>query len=365
MQAFSGRFFTTFKLHLAAVHLADQVRTCGPGYQQGEYWVERMVQLVKRMVKYRSTAYPELLFVHDWLLTLACRRVQLTAEGQNCVSLDEALGAVRKKKHRQHDTARPDDALLLGAPHVVSEADEREVLHNGALNVEGDQLQEPELQGLAYLLLNDRSLGAEGWPVFEDDIDQIRPMHILRAIGVEGPLGAGAQGVYVQLTKFAKADLPIGEAISSELCRFQRKKNNQWCLIQYMIEDQDGQVKAQLYVCHMNYFVKAQLMQSIGLLGLTKEPVSDPLKLGIARLYTCTEKFVPGVRPADPDIQRLHEFVEVSDVRPVAENAAYAGVFAIDLRSIDSQVVPTKERGQGRCFAIANKLSGRMAGVKR
>lgn len=361
MQVYSGRFLTTFKLHLAAIHLADQVRACGPGYLHGEYWVERMVQLVKRMVKYRSTAYPELLFVHDWLLTLACRRVKLTVEGQHCVSLDEALAAVQKKKQREHDMAGPKDALLLGAPRTVSAAEEGEVLYTAPLGAAGDG----ELQGLPYLLLNDQTLSADGWPVFANDLDEVRPMHILKSLGLQGPLGAGEQGVSVELTKFVRADLPIGESISSLQCKSQKRKNNQWCLLQYLIQDQAGEVQACLYVCHFLYFMRAQLKRSAGLVGAVQVDSSAPLKLGIARLYECVERFVPGVRPADADIQRLHEFVQVEDVRPVPENAAYAGVYALDLRTIDSQVVPTKEKHNSRYFSVANKLSGRTAGVKR
>lgn len=360
MQAFSGRFLTTFKLHLAAIHLPDQIRLCGPGYLHGEYWIERMVQLVKRMVKYRSTAYPELLFVHDWLLTLACRRVKLTNEGHDCLSLDEALAAVRKKKQSNHDTAGPNDALLLGAPKPISATEEREVLPTGHRAV-GDG----ELKGLPYLLLNDRTLSREGWPSLPDDHEAVRPMHILKSLGLEGPLGAGEEGVAVDLTMFARADLPIGETISSVLCKSQKKKNNQWCLIQYQIEDQAGAVVERLYVCHFMYFMRAQLKRSGVAVGAEPVFASRPLKLGIAKLYECKEKFVPGVRPADADLQRLHEFVEVADVRPVVDNAAYAGVYALDLRTIDSQIVPTKERFNGRFFSIASKLSGRTAGVKR
>ena len=107
------------------------------------------------------------------------------------------------------------------------------------------------------------------------------------------------------------------------------------------------------------------MKRSAGLVGAVQVDSSAPLKLGIARLYECVERFVPGVRPADADIQRLHSFVQVEDVRPVPENAAYAGVYALDLRTIDSQVVPTKEKHNSRYFSVANKLSGRTAGVKR
>ena len=58
LQVYGGLALATFKLYLAAFHLPNQVRACGASFFMLEYWVERLVQLYKRMVKYMSTAFP-------------------------------------------------------------------------------------------------------------------------------------------------------------------------------------------------------------------------------------------------------------------------------------------------------------------
>jgi len=75
LQVLGGSALCTFKLHLAAIHLPDQVRACGASFFSLEYWVERMVQVYKRMIKYRATAYPELIFINAYLLQRACLQI--------------------------------------------------------------------------------------------------------------------------------------------------------------------------------------------------------------------------------------------------------------------------------------------------
>lgn len=366
MQAYGGRFLTTYKLHLAAMHLADQVRACGPGYTWSEFWVERMVQLVKRMVKYRSTAYPELLFVHDWLLTLACRRVKLTPDGCHCVSLAEALRAVKRRRQCSRDMPLPDQALLLGAPKKVDAGEKGEVLWSPTPGASGDaQL----MKGLPLLLFEDTTLLQDGWPVFKDTEAAEREGLILHELGLEGPLGAGKAGVEVELQKFTRADLPIGDTMSSVQCKTQTRKNNQWFLIRYSVAYADGRTEMKVYVGQFLYFVRATFTSSMlpeGAYrpGCDRQHPAD-LRLGVANLYTSVDQHGPGVRPADPGISRLHEFVKVDKLDPSKPGTRFEGVFVLDLRAIDSQAVPTRERNDTRFFCVSAKLSSRYAGVKR
>ena len=318
-----------------------------------------MVQLVKRMVKYRSSAYPELLFVHDWLLTLACRRAKLTPEGSLCDSLEESLYKARKRRQRVYDSGGERDAVLLGAPKPITNEEEAAVLWSpGAVACANPA----SMRGLPYLLGQDRTMADDGWPVFADTPEEQRAGCILHALGVEGPLGAGKDGVAVTLQKFVRADLPVRDTLSCTQCLTQTRKNNEWAIVNYKLEGEDQVVKDQLYICHFLFFVRAELCG----VGIADAPAAAPLKLGVARVYECEGVSGAGVRPADPAINMLHEFVRVPDLTPdPVINPGYTGLFALDLRTIDSQVVPTKEVDGSRCFAIASKLSGRTAGVKR
>ena len=346
------------------MHLADQVRACGPGFTWTEFWVERMVQLVKRMVKYRSTAYPELLFVHDWLLTLACRRVKLTPDGWNCMSLYEALQAKKMRKRGEHDVAGVQEALLLGAPKECDIDEVRQVLYTPTLGEGGE-----ELQGLPQLLIDDCDLLQDGWPVFIDEDKHNRGGLILHELGLEGPLGNGREGASVSLQKFTRADLPIGDTVSSVQCKSQTRKNNQWFIVYYAEEDNEGHIEMRVYVGQFQYFVRAEFKGNVLPEGATcpgqRRRFPAVLKLGIAKLYTCEDMHGPGVRPADPGINRLHELVRTDRLDACHPRTQFVGEFVLDLRSVNSQVVPTRERNGARYFCIANKLSGRFAGVRR
>ena len=366
VQIFGGKYITTFKLHLAAMHLADQVRACGPGYTWTEFWVERMVQLVKRMVKYRSTAYPELLFVHDWLLTLACRRVKLSPDGCHCVSLYEALRAVKKRRLLSRDEPLPGQAVLLGAPKTAEDGEKAQVLHIPPTSATDEDIV---LQGLPQLLFEDTNLLVDGWPVFKDNAEEQRPGLILHELGLQGPLGAGKEGVEVVLKKFTRADLTTGDTVSSVQCNSQRRKNNQWFLIQYSVEHADGRKERKVYVGQFLYFVHAafscnMLPEGAARAGSDRHHPYD-LRLGVANLYSSEDQHGPGVRPADPEMGRLHEFVKVAGLDPSRAGSTFEGVFVLDLRTIYSQVVPTRERDDTRYFCVSSKLSGRFAGVKR
>lgn len=98
LQVFGGLALATFKLHLAAFHLPDQVRACGASFFMLEYWVERLVQLYKRMVKYRSTAFPELIFINSYLLHQACMNWLHRYGVKALVTMEEAVDRAREER---------------------------------------------------------------------------------------------------------------------------------------------------------------------------------------------------------------------------------------------------------------------------
>lgn len=75
-QKFKLHKLTTLQLHSAVVHLADMVRAYGPAAFRMEFWVERMMQVLKRVTKFRTTCSPELVAVNAWLLQIALMRME-------------------------------------------------------------------------------------------------------------------------------------------------------------------------------------------------------------------------------------------------------------------------------------------------
>jgi hypothetical protein len=61
----------TLNLHTCLVHVPEQARRCGPTAFAGEWWLERLMQVFKRVTKYRCTRYPETTAVQHWLLVQA------------------------------------------------------------------------------------------------------------------------------------------------------------------------------------------------------------------------------------------------------------------------------------------------------
>lgn len=361
VQVFAGTALCTFKLHLAAIHLADQVRACGPSAFSLEYWVERMVQLYKRLIKYRSTAAPELLFVNDHLLQRVCLRILLALGTANLLDLADAVDAARLRRRKNpSQPAEPADDCLLGAPRELSDAERAEVLPpaTGEPNVPA--------KGLPYLLAADPSLKNDGWPVGSAlPTPSLRVRAIMRRLGVTVGPRPGDEGVSVKMQKFVRAGLPVGDTASSLQCMTQHRKDNSWFLIQYECTD-GGRL---LYVGHVRYYVLAQLETADGtnLLPNTTE-IADPLRLAVADLYSCQPLHGRAVRPTCADTGRPPEFLTVANLERIGENRAdkpYAGTWVVDVRSITCVVVPTKARGTRRYFMVANKASGRIGRLHR
>ena len=61
----------TVQLHTCVFHLPEMVRMYGPGVFRLELWVERVMQELKRITKYRTMSTPERIATAAWLLTRA------------------------------------------------------------------------------------------------------------------------------------------------------------------------------------------------------------------------------------------------------------------------------------------------------
>ena len=347
-----------------------------------------MVQLLKRMIKYRSTAYPELLFIHDWLLVLACRRVRRTEEGKHLKTLEEMLEDLRAAKRRRHDTSEDDGTHLLGASKKVTEEEVAEILPPYIFPALPTNPVDKQLAGLPRLLHSDPDLDARGWPTFRGDTTESRVKWIYSQLGLGGPhaeleLEGARKRITVNLSKFTRAQLPIDECVSSTQCRAQWKKNNQWGLVVWEVQGtgEDGlaaTVDTELCAVQFQYHVLADYMTTdqgrrarLGAGAPGEVPRdAEPLRAAVANVFVVHALQVPGMRPAHEKTEEqlqteLPEIVHLESTIPDADNPAYCGVWVLDLKTINSQLVATKDVSGCRNFMIGNRSSGRTCAVKR
>lgn len=386
LQVFEGKALATFKLHLAAIHLPDQVRACGAGAFSLEFWVERMMQHLKRMIKYRSTAYPELLFVHDWLLTLACRRVRRTEEGKHLRTVQEKHEDLKAAKRKSHDSPEDDGTMLLGATRGTTEEEEAIVLPEYQVPAPHESTAD-QLAGLPKLLHDDPDLDQRGWPTFKADQGESRVKWLYSELGLGGPFEAPQEvgappPVKVHLKKYTRAQLPTEECVSSVQCRAQWKKNNQWGLVVWQVDggngnEEDGRdVTTELCAVQFQYFILAEYSSrygrrarhGTGVQGAVP-PEAEALRLGVAHVFKVQAVHVAGMVAVDELTEDQHddlpEFFHLQDCTASAANPAFCGSWVLDLKTIDSQLVATKERGCRRKFMISSRASGRQVSVIR
>lgn len=111
----------TMQLHSACVHLVDMVKAYGPSAHRMEFWVERMMQDLKRVTKYRTSCSPELVAVNGWLLQSSLLRMAGAIPG-----VDALLKRIDPKAmsgdHHIRDQHDVDGNVLTGALTPASES---------------------------------------------------------------------------------------------------------------------------------------------------------------------------------------------------------------------------------------------------
>ena len=316
-----------------------------------------MVQFYKRMIKYRSTAHPELLFINDYLLVRACMRILQTAIGLALLTLSEAVAAARAKRRKRPVAPCTGDGIMLGAPKEMTTAETLEVLPT--------ERGEDGATGLPYLLAAEADLSKQGWPTCAYVRSTLaREWLVMRQLGIDVNGREGDAGVYIEMMKHVRAHLPVGDTVSSVQCTTQRRKDNSFTYIEYV--QADGSMLR--YVGHFQYFVVAKFKTADGFNiaeGMTFP--AEPLHLGVLNLYQCDVVDAPGVRPPDADLGRPPELLTVRSSAPVGqhgESSPFEGKWVVDLRSVNTQLVPSRPVDGRRYFMTANKASGRTRRVK-
>ena len=335
MQAFGGGSLTSFKLHVATCHLPDQVLSAGAAANYMEFWVERMVQLMKRSVKYRSTAYPELIFVNAWMLTQALKRMR-SQHPDECKTFAEwvPLYFDRPLSAATYDNiVRPlDGAQLLGCGKPPTEDVYLKCFHMLSEVIES---------------ATDPWYTDAGW--HKCDIEA----------------GIGGSYLNATLTVFAKAITPSNDMITSTLCRSQYRKDNAWAYVQY--HTSNGAI--QHCIARMTFFVRAVYKREnvdddddgdLNEYGV----VPQILRLAVCDLWLC--EIVTGKAIMSTFDIVVPDMFKVANLSTNACNAtdkggSYFGEAMLNILEFHTQVVPTLELAgtHTRFFCTASKASGR------
>lgn len=116
---FDTNHLMTFQLHTCMAHVAEQARLCGPTAFAAEWWLERCMQVFKRITKYRSTRHPECVGTNHFLAVQALDKIASCCP-QSTALLDKIdPPAGRTRKGARDDTAG--DEWLAGPIQDVSD----------------------------------------------------------------------------------------------------------------------------------------------------------------------------------------------------------------------------------------------------
>jgi hypothetical protein len=96
----------TLNLHTCLVHVPEQARQCGPTAFAAEWWLERLMQVFKRVTKYRCTRYPETTAVQHWLLVQALDDWKLEDPLVSCLLDDTKPDRTMEGVSYDEDTGR-------------------------------------------------------------------------------------------------------------------------------------------------------------------------------------------------------------------------------------------------------------------
>lgn len=110
-EAFGSNELLTLQLHTCMAHAAEQAKLCGPTAYAAEWWLERCMQVFKRITKYRSTRHPECVGTNHFLGVQALDRVAFTCPGATAL-YDHVVARKTKDNTTDRDDTSGDDWLV-------------------------------------------------------------------------------------------------------------------------------------------------------------------------------------------------------------------------------------------------------------
>jgi hypothetical protein len=104
------------------LHAPEQVRLCGAAAFATEWWLERLMQVFKRVTKYRCTRYPETSAVQHWLTVAALTEMRLQHPG-----VTKVLDKIREGRTTTTHDSTEGDNWLSGTMQPASSTEEAAV----------------------------------------------------------------------------------------------------------------------------------------------------------------------------------------------------------------------------------------------
>lgn len=360
MQVFGGASLCTMKLHLAADHLPDQVRVGGPAYLALEFWIERLVQEYKRFIKYRSTAFPEHLFIGDQNLLRACSFIRILGAGGGVKTLDELVAEIKALWRRDRpgteagDRKLPSPETLLGAARDPTDSDVAKILPPFPRAVNH------QLKGLPSLLHSTPGLEAEDrWPAFPDLHPVPRRSAIYKELGLAaGATRPGVEGTQVVLRKHLRGRVRSGHDVGSAQNRRQRGGGDRWALVFYEETRGGSHVKVP-YLASVQFYAEAYLVTANGrgcpdrLSANGDADPSSPLALAVVDLYTCEAVTGPALRPGNAALEIPADLYACRRPRPGSASHWKEWVVLVD--QLVCQLQPGGEHAGRSLFATVYK----------
>jgi hypothetical protein len=95
----------THNLHTCMLHLPEQVRLCGAAAFASEWWLERLMQVFKRVTKYRCTRFTETTAVQHWLVCSALEEMRMRHPHVTAL-LDEIRGVGMASRAQDSNVGR-------------------------------------------------------------------------------------------------------------------------------------------------------------------------------------------------------------------------------------------------------------------
>jgi hypothetical protein len=313
----------SFKLHTAAVHLPQQAHACGAVAHMLEFWVERMVQFLKTYVKYRSTDYPELIFVH-WHLIWKALAHSRAEHPEDCRSFDELIPAVRHGPQLppKYDVPADDSAeVLLGKAQPLTPEELGVVINLLAIN----HCTELPGQWTSERLASSR------------------------------------------LQKFVKANLATDDGLASAQCESQGRKDNSWAYISIL----SAAGFRESCIARPRMFVQV-LSEPAAVDGDQAFPAAgeqpDQLRLAVCDMWHCTAVTAAACDDTFDGAAGMPDILKVADSRALPSSPSYARLWLLELDQVTGQVLAVRPRSDGplaasgrntRLFLTSHKASGR------
>jgi hypothetical protein len=110
---------TTFNLHTCVLHVPEQVRLCEAAAFSSEWWVERLMQVFKRVAKYRCTRYPQTSAVQHWRMVSALEDMRVRHP-----NMTKVLDEIRRGRTTTAQDSSAGDSWLSGRLLPASKAEQ-------------------------------------------------------------------------------------------------------------------------------------------------------------------------------------------------------------------------------------------------